>query len=300
MICKWCGETLKTGAKTCKRCKRDIPAKSDCGGFYDLVPLPGTVPPAAPAPVLHTSAVPEPASHGASASAKTQGNLNPRLLLAGAAAVILILLVMVITLSIKLADTGDTDGDRSDKEGTEAVTNGFGERNDPTDAFDPTSGITHTVPSQPSNPDDNTGNNNPPAKGDVTLTGILVDGNVNVEFGKEHCAALIAHDCVYIHVYETAANQENEEPLAIFRVTLDNTAVLKVATDESIKDCCITGGFCLNTVNQAGGKNPMAEVQHGVFSPLIPVLGGNLTCELICSYGDGGQFTLVIANIQIQ
>ena len=36
MICKWCGETLKTGAKTCRRCKREIPAKSDCGGYYDF------------------------------------------------------------------------------------------------------------------------------------------------------------------------------------------------------------------------------------------------------------------------
>lgn len=38
MICKWCGETLKTGDKTCKRCRREVPALSDCGGFYDLVP----------------------------------------------------------------------------------------------------------------------------------------------------------------------------------------------------------------------------------------------------------------------
>lgn len=38
MICKWCGETLKTGDKTCRRCRREVPALSDCGGFYDLVP----------------------------------------------------------------------------------------------------------------------------------------------------------------------------------------------------------------------------------------------------------------------
>lgn len=38
MICKWCGEVLKPGDSRCKRCRREIPALSDCGGFYDLVP----------------------------------------------------------------------------------------------------------------------------------------------------------------------------------------------------------------------------------------------------------------------
>ena len=38
MICKWCGANLSSSDVKCKRCGKDIPALSDCGGFYDLVP----------------------------------------------------------------------------------------------------------------------------------------------------------------------------------------------------------------------------------------------------------------------
>lgn len=38
MFCKWCGADLSDTAAKCPRCGRDIPAMSDCGGFYDLVP----------------------------------------------------------------------------------------------------------------------------------------------------------------------------------------------------------------------------------------------------------------------
>ena len=38
MICKWCGAELAAGASKCSRCGKEIPALSDCGGFYDLVP----------------------------------------------------------------------------------------------------------------------------------------------------------------------------------------------------------------------------------------------------------------------
>lgn len=40
MICKWCGAELTDTAGTCSRCGREVPAKSDCGGFYDMVFLP--------------------------------------------------------------------------------------------------------------------------------------------------------------------------------------------------------------------------------------------------------------------
>lgn len=48
MICKWCGETVKPGDKTCRRCRREVSPLSDCGGFYDLVPQAQNV--AAPVP----------------------------------------------------------------------------------------------------------------------------------------------------------------------------------------------------------------------------------------------------------
>lgn len=38
MFCKWCGNTLFPTETKCKRCGKEIPALSDCGGFYDLVP----------------------------------------------------------------------------------------------------------------------------------------------------------------------------------------------------------------------------------------------------------------------
>lgn len=36
MICKFCGAELSESAGKCKRCGNEIPAMSDCGGFYDL------------------------------------------------------------------------------------------------------------------------------------------------------------------------------------------------------------------------------------------------------------------------
>ena len=37
MFCKWCGADITDSATKCTRCGKDIPAMSDCGGFYDLV-----------------------------------------------------------------------------------------------------------------------------------------------------------------------------------------------------------------------------------------------------------------------
>lgn len=38
MFCKWCGANLASSDTKCKRCGKEVPALSDCGGFYDLVP----------------------------------------------------------------------------------------------------------------------------------------------------------------------------------------------------------------------------------------------------------------------
>lgn len=37
MFCKWCGGNLASTDIRCKRCGRDVPAGSDCGGFYDIM-----------------------------------------------------------------------------------------------------------------------------------------------------------------------------------------------------------------------------------------------------------------------
>lgn len=36
MFCKWCGADLPISAVKCTRCGREVPPKSDCGGFFDL------------------------------------------------------------------------------------------------------------------------------------------------------------------------------------------------------------------------------------------------------------------------
>lgn len=49
MFCKWCGGSLAPSDSKCKRCGKEVPALSDCGGFYDLVPAvkqPEKTPPA--------------------------------------------------------------------------------------------------------------------------------------------------------------------------------------------------------------------------------------------------------------
>ena len=46
MICKWCGNSMETRETVCRRCGKEVSPKSDCGGFYDLVPdAAGIVPP---------------------------------------------------------------------------------------------------------------------------------------------------------------------------------------------------------------------------------------------------------------
>lgn len=55
MICKYCGADMPETAKKCPRCGEANPAKSDCGGFYDLV---HTKPKAAPIPVMNPGAPP--------------------------------------------------------------------------------------------------------------------------------------------------------------------------------------------------------------------------------------------------
>lgn len=38
MFCKWCGGTLSPSDLKCARCGKTVPPRSDCGGFYDLMP----------------------------------------------------------------------------------------------------------------------------------------------------------------------------------------------------------------------------------------------------------------------
>lgn len=37
MFCKFCGETLDPSQRKCRRCGREVPASTDCGGYYDVI-----------------------------------------------------------------------------------------------------------------------------------------------------------------------------------------------------------------------------------------------------------------------
>lgn len=50
MICKWCGASVRAADRVCSRCGREMLPLSDCGGFYDLVPLERETPPPEEAP----------------------------------------------------------------------------------------------------------------------------------------------------------------------------------------------------------------------------------------------------------
>lgn len=61
MICKQCGQPLDPAWRQCRRCGRDVPATSDCGGFYGLVPSAAASVPQQHAPAQAPAApLPEP------------------------------------------------------------------------------------------------------------------------------------------------------------------------------------------------------------------------------------------------
>lgn len=279
MICKWCGETLKTGSKTCKRCKRDVPAKSDCGGFYDLVSLPGTQPPAAPIPAAPTPVMPEPVLRDAAAPRRNRGTLNPKILFGGAVALIVILLVMVISLSGKLAEARDDlnrlKDDRSDKKNTETTEatgnlNGF-------DSIDPTDD-----PNKPA--EDET----PDSMEKVTIE----NGAATFAFGVEHCSAL-DHEPVYVEVVDS-----NQQRVAVISLTLnktENSRELIVDVEELAEDCEI------KSVTYAEAENKLNSDTKKPGEPYLLKDGenANITCCLTGFFEDESQITIEITNIVI-
>lgn len=99
MICKWCGETVKPGSVTCRRCKREIPALSDCGGFYDLVPMEPATAPSEPMP---QTAVQPPVRPVLPERKKSRPITD---MICGVAVVLaLIFMILTVSLSGKLAD----------------------------------------------------------------------------------------------------------------------------------------------------------------------------------------------------
>ena len=79
MFCKWCGGNLASSDTKCKRCGKEVPALSDCGGFYDLVPNAKKPVEVHPGPVVPTERPanpprkPEPPKEVAPAKSKKNG-----------------------------------------------------------------------------------------------------------------------------------------------------------------------------------------------------------------------------------
>lgn len=107
MICKWCGNKMSPSDTKCKRCGKEVPALSDCGGFYDIIskePKPAEV---SPAPVVSMPEQYMPATESAPVSTSND-NKKVKLILAGCVlAVIIALLVSVIALMAKVGELED-------------------------------------------------------------------------------------------------------------------------------------------------------------------------------------------------
>lgn len=101
MICKWCGGKLASSDIKCARCGREVPALSDCGGFYDLVPGAKsgvrTAPvPAAPEKQEKTAPEKVPGREVPGGKPKGRVRMSRELLIAAGAAFALVLLLLLI------------------------------------------------------------------------------------------------------------------------------------------------------------------------------------------------------------
>lgn len=106
MFCKWCGADYPTGANKCKRCGKEVPAMSDCGGFYDLVPK-AAIPPVVP---IQERKAPEHKQMPAREPEKKTINANPILIL-----LCVILAVAVVVLLV--TGGGKDEGEKRDRDG---------------------------------------------------------------------------------------------------------------------------------------------------------------------------------------
>lgn len=95
MICKWCGASMDPMETVCRRCGRETAAKSDCGGFYDLVPAARNIVPAMPVQQPVPQPVPKPASQPVTESVKK----SPVSLVLGVLCCLLAILTVVAFVS---------------------------------------------------------------------------------------------------------------------------------------------------------------------------------------------------------
>ncbi len=95
MICKWCGNNMSPSATKCKRCGKEAPALSDCGGFYDIAPRARNAAEAPPANINNASVPYQPAG-GVPVAANVTKNSKKLNLILIAAIVAVFVLVLVL------------------------------------------------------------------------------------------------------------------------------------------------------------------------------------------------------------
>jgi len=100
MFCKYCGADMPDTAKKCPRCGEASPAKSDCGGFFDLVHL--TPKQAAAVPVENPGAPATPAAPAPAGQEKGFFPLKYDLFAVIVCGVMLLLLIMNIVLLVQI------------------------------------------------------------------------------------------------------------------------------------------------------------------------------------------------------
>lgn len=281
MICKWCGETIKIGAKTCKRCKRELPALSDCGGFYDLVPkdTPVPTPAAEPKPAVQPPVrpvLPQPK--------QTNPVINVVLILSVVMAVIS--LILTISLSGKLADAREEADSLRDqlKSGEDASQsqpatpniNGLGEKD----------------PESTDEPDE--------------LTIVLEDGAGEITLNKAH------NECLNTGILHISVSLDGEdEPLLTFTLQRQPAAedgeelFLQIAESD---DVVIHSIECHNDKwdetepdeEESSDSWPSQDAITEYTVPTAELGEGKCVCTLTGEDKDGEKLTITIGGIVIE
>lgn len=105
MFCKWCGGNIASSDSKCRRCGREVPALSDCGGFYDLVPNAGKPPVVQPVPV-GGSGVPDRKPDATEKAVKANKKMLRSLTVLTVAGFVIVA-VMIVFMAIKVGQYAD-------------------------------------------------------------------------------------------------------------------------------------------------------------------------------------------------
>jgi hypothetical protein len=137
VICKWCGGSITPSDVQCKRCGKEVPALSDCGGFYDLVPgarkTSETRPVVTPTPVTTGSYVRKPEPQKDVQPPRKKQN-SPKVLMGLA---VITVLGFVLVLSMIVAVMGKLDRYSDAVDGLKKDLRNISEQIEPDDTTEP-------------------------------------------------------------------------------------------------------------------------------------------------------------------